>query len=120
VGANSRVMLYEPLYERLDRSTDNLRIEHSVGPNDILIVEGVPALLMDDLLGLFGVTKVYVEVARDTRDMRLNQDYTWRGMLSEEQFAVMTSRQLDEVLTVEQSRMLADFIVGRELIGKKE
>ena len=120
VGSNSRVMLYEPLYERLDRSTDNLRIEHSVGPNDILIVEGVPALLMDDLLGLFGVTKVYVEVARDTRDMRLNQDYTWRGMLSEEQFAVMASRQLDEVLTVEQSRMLADFIVGRELIGKKE
>lgn len=120
VGANSRVMLYEPLYERLDRSTDNLRIEHSVGPKDILIVEGVPALLMDDLLGLFGVTKVYVEVARDTRDMRLNQDYTWRGMLSEEQFAVMASRQLDEVLTVEQSRMHADFIVGRELIGKKE
>jgi histidinol-phosphate phosphatase family protein len=120
VGANSRVMLYEPLYERLDRSTDSLRIEHSVGPSDILIVEGVPALLMDDLLGLFGVTKVYVEVARDTRDMRLNQDYTWRGILSEEQFAVMASRQLDEVLTVEQSRMLADFIVGRELRRKKE
>jgi histidinol-phosphate phosphatase family protein len=117
-GSNSRVMLYEPSYERLHRSTDNLRIEHSVGPNDILIVEGVPALLMDDLLGLFGVMKVYVDVARDTREMRLKQDYAWRGMLSEEQFAILASRQLDEVLTVEQSRMVADFIVERELAGK--
>jgi histidinol-phosphate phosphatase family protein len=110
-GSNSRVMLYEPLHERLHSSTDNLRIEHSVGPNDTLIVEGVPALLMDDLLGLFGVMKVYVDVARDTREMRLKQDYAWRGMLSEEQFAILASRQLDGVLTVEQSRMVADFIV---------
>lgn len=120
VGSSSRVMLYEPLYERFARSTDNQRIEHSVGPNDILIVEGVPALLMDDLLDLFGVIKVYVDVARDTREMRLNQDYAWRGTLSGEHFAALASRELDEVAIVEQSKILADFVIGPELERRNE
>lgn len=119
-GSSSRIVLYEPLYERLARNADKQRIEHSVGPNDVLIVEGVPALLMDDLLGMFGVIKVYVDVARDTREMRLNQDYAWRGMLTEEQFATLASRELDEVQIVEQSRMLADYVIAREFEGKEE
>lgn len=119
-GSNARVMFYEPLYDRLARGTGSQRIEHSVGPNDILVVEGVPALLMDDLQGSFDVMKVFVDVARDTRESRLNQDYTWRGMLDDEQFAILASRELDEVPIVEQSRILADFVIGQELEGKNE
>ena len=52
--------------------------------------------------------------------MRLNQDYAWRGMLTEEQFSTLASRELDEVSIVEQSRMLADFVVGQVSEGKKE
>lgn len=113
VRSSSRIVLNEPLYDRLARNTNKQQIEHSVGPNDVLIVEGVPALLIDDLRDLFGVIKIYVDVTRQTREIRLNQDYAWRGMLTEEQFATFASRELDEVLIVEQSRMLADFIVGR-------
>lgn len=119
-GSSSRVVLYEPLYERFARKANNQRIEHSVGPGDVLIVEGVPALLMNDLLGLFGVMKVYVDVARDTREIRLKQDYAWRGMSAEEQLATLASRELDEVPIVEQSRMLADFVIGQEFEGMKE
>jgi histidinol-phosphate phosphatase family protein len=119
-GSNSRTLLYEPLYERLTRSADNQRIEHSVGPNDVLIVEGVPALLMEDLLSLFGVMKIYVDVVRDMRQMRLNQEYAWRGMLTEDQFATLASRELDEVPIIEQSRMHANFVVGRKFEGKNE
>lgn len=120
VGSSSRIVLYEPLYDRLTHNADKQRFEHSVGPNDVLIVEGVPALLMDDLLGLSGVMKIFVDVARDTREIRLNQDYAWRGILTEEQFATLASRELDEVPIVEPSRMLADFVIGQEFEGKKE
>jgi histidinol-phosphate phosphatase family protein len=120
VGSSSRIALYEPVYDRLARSADKQRFEHSVGPNDVLIVEGVPALLMDDLLGLSGVMKVYMDVARDTREIRLNQDYAWRGILAEEKFATLALRELDETPIVEQSRMLADFVIGQEFEGKKE
>ncbi|MBU3599651.1 HAD-IIIA family hydrolase [Polynucleobacter sp. 30F-ANTBAC] len=112
--SSARVTLREPLYDRLVRDADKQQIEHSLGPNDVLIVEGVPALLMDDLLGLSGVIKIYVDVSRDTREIRLNQDYAWRGFLSEEQFATLASRELDEVPIVGQSRMHADFVIGQE------
>jgi len=119
-GSSSRVILYEPLYERLARSTDNQRIEHSVGPNDVLIVEGVPALLMDDLLGLPGVMRVYIDVAHDRRQQRLKQDYVWRDTPAEEQLATLAQRELDETPIVEQSRMIADFVVEPAIQGKKE
>lgn len=118
--SNSRVVLSEPLYDRFARNTGNQHIEHSVGPDDVLILEGTPALLMEDLLGLSGAMKVYVGVARDTREARLKQDYAWRGMPAEEQFAILTARELDETPIVEQSRILADFVVERAFEGKKK
>jgi histidinol-phosphate phosphatase family protein len=119
-GSSSRVILYEHLYERLARSTDNEPIEHSVGPNDVLIVEGVPALLMDDLLGLPGVIRVYIDVAHDRRQQRLKQDYVWRDTPAEEHLATLAQRELDETPIVEQSRMIADFVVEPAIQGKKE
>jgi histidinol-phosphate phosphatase family protein len=118
--SRSRVLLSEPLYDRLARNTNTHRIEHSIGPDDLLILEGVPALLMDDLLSLPGVIKVYVDVARDTRETRLKQDYSWRGTPAEELVETLTARELDETPAIEQSRVLADFIVEPAFEGKKE
>jgi histidinol-phosphate phosphatase family protein len=109
--SNSRGVLSEPLYNRLARNTGAQFIEHSIGPNDILIVEGVPALLMDDLFGLQKTMKVYVDVARDTRGERLKQDYAWRGTPAEEQFEILAARELGETPVVEHSKMRADFVV---------
>jgi uridine kinase len=95
-------------------------MEHSVGPNDVLIVEGVPALLMEDLLGLPGVMRGYIDIARDTRDKRLMQDYTWRSTSTEEQLETLAQRELDETPIVEQSRMIADFVVEPAIQGNKE
>jgi histidinol-phosphate phosphatase family protein len=120
ICSNSRVVLVEPLYDRFSRDAGTQLIEHSVGPNDVLIVEGVPALLMDDLLGLPGVIRVYIDVAHDTREKRLRQDYAWRGTSAEEQLETLAQRELDETPIVEQSRMIADFIVEPAIQGKKE
>lgn len=118
-ASSSRVVLYEPLYERLARNADNQRIEHSIGPNDVLIVEGVPALLMDDLLVLPSVMRVYIDVAHDTREKRLKQDYVWRDTPAEEQLVTLAHRELDETPIVEQSRIVADFVVERVFQGEK-
>jgi uridine kinase len=118
--SNSRVVLSEPLYDRLVRNTRTQRIEHSVGPDDILIVEGVPALLMDDLLGLPRVMKIYVDITRDIREARLKQDYAWRGTVAEEQLATLSAREFDETPIVEQTRARANFVVSQALQGKKE
>jgi histidinol-phosphate phosphatase family protein len=109
--SNSRVVLSEPLYDRFTRNTRMQRMEHSVGPDDVLIIEGVPALLMDDLLGVPKVLKVYVHAGRDARLARLKQDYAWRGTSAEEQLATLTAREVDEIPDVEKSRILADFVV---------
>lgn len=118
--SNSRVVLSEPLYDRFARNTGAQYIQHSIGPDDVLILEGVPALLMDDLLGLPDVIKVYVDLAHDTREARLKQDYAWRGTTAVEQLETMTMRELDETPIIEQSRILADFIVEQAFEGKKE
>lgn len=117
---SSRAVLLEPLYDRLYRVIGTRYIEHSVGPDDVIILEGVPALLMDDLLSLPRVMRVYVDIARETRKVRLSQDYAWRGTTTEEQLATLTARELDETPIVEQSRMIADFVVEQAIAGNKE
>ena len=109
--SNSRVLISEPLYDRFERNSGKQHIEHSIGPEDILILEGVPALLIDDLLGLSRVIKVYVDVPLNTREERLKRDYAWRGTSAEGQFSILAKRNLDEVPMVEHSRKVADFVV---------
>lgn len=116
----SRVVLVEPLYDRFSRNAGTQLIEHSVGPSDVLIVEGVPALLMDDLFGLPEVMRVYIDVPHDKREERLKQDYAWRGTSAEEQLETLAQRELDETPIVEQSQMIADFVVESAMQGKKE
>jgi histidinol-phosphate phosphatase family protein len=112
-GSGSRVVLYEPLNDRIARNARNQRIEHSVGPDDILIVEGLPALLMDDLLGLPDVMRVYIDVSQDIRYKLLRQDYDARNTPAEEQLATLTQLEIDETSIVEQSKIVADFVVER-------
>jgi histidinol-phosphate phosphatase family protein len=119
-NSNYRVELEEPLHDRLSHKTGTQSIKHSVGPEDILIVEGVPALLMEDLFDLPNVLKIYVDVARDNREMRLKKDYTWRGTSAKEQLALMTARDIDETPEVEQSRISAHFVIEPAFRGDKE
>jgi histidinol-phosphate phosphatase family protein len=119
VWSSSRVVLSEPIYDRLTRNSGNWCIEHSVGPDDVIILEGVPALLMNDLLGLPGVMRLYVDIARDKREARLIQDYAWRATITEEQIMTLTARELDETPIVEQSRNLADYVIERAGEGKE-
>jgi histidinol-phosphate phosphatase family protein len=114
-SSDTRTVLSEPLYDRFARNAGTQCFEHSVGPDDVLIVEGVPALLMDELLSLPGAIKVYVDVEPDTRNVRLKQDYAWRGTQAAQQAATLAARELDETPIVEQSRSVADFVIGTDI-----
>jgi uridine kinase len=71
----------------------------SIGPSDLLIVEGVPALLDDRLVKISGV-RIFVDVTENTRRNRLREDYIWRGMSESEIDLLVTSREKDEVPVV--------------------
>lgn len=110
-SSNSRVILSEPIYDRRSRSIGKQRLEHSIGPEDVLIVEGVPALMMDDLLEMSGVMKIYIDVTSDVRGARLKQDYAWRGTPVDEHLATLSTCELDEPQIIERSKIVADFVV---------
>jgi len=109
--ANTRVVFSEPLYDRSASNAPRQHVPHSIGPDDIMILEGVPALLMDDLLDLPRVIKIYMNVARETRELRLKQDYAWRGTVGEELKTLLAHREVDETPIVERSKNCADFII---------
>ncbi len=118
-SSDTRTVLSEPLYDRLARNSGRQCIEHSVGPIDVIIVEGVPALLMEELLSFPGSMKVYVDVESDTRILRLKQDYAWRGTQTAQLAATLGARELDETPIVEHSRIVADFVIGPDTKTEK-
>lgn len=110
--SNTRVVLTERLSGRLVPNSSAQCIDHSVGPDDVLILEGVAALAMSDLLDLSGVIKVHVNVAPNTRETRLRRDFSRHDVPGDEQIGTaMTSLALDDISTAEQSRLVADFVV---------
>ncbi len=113
-GSRSRVVLSEPIYDRYDRNAGAQYIGHSVGPEDVLIVEGVPALLLDELLGQPSAMTVYVDVASATRHARLKQDYGWREVSAEDLSLILAAREYDETPIVEQSKAKADWVIEHE------
>jgi pantothenate kinase len=115
LDSSTRAVLCEPLYDRSARRAGRQFIEHSIGPGDLLIVEGVPALLMDGLVTLPRTLTVYVEVDRVKRNQRLHMDYAWREGPQGNPSAMLASREHDETPIVEQSRKLANFVVKQQV-----
>jgi histidinol-phosphate phosphatase family protein len=110
--AKSRRTISEPLYDRATGISGDLIVRHSIGPSDILIIEGVPALLAKELLNLPKTLKVYVDIDSAVRAQRLGKDYSWRGLDSLGLANVLTSRERDEVPDVVASSSSADFILN--------
>jgi histidinol-phosphate phosphatase family protein len=116
--SRNRETLREGIYDRVSGTVGVQEIEHSIGPEDILIVEGVPALLMDELNALANTIKVYVDFEPSSRTTRLSQDYAWRDQPTDRYETSLAMRELDETPTVMESRSIADFIVACSTTGK--
>lgn len=111
IGAGERQALELPVYDRARRTMYERRVHLSIGPDDLLIVEGVPALLIDELTQLADV-RVHVEMPEPDRVSRLREDYQWRGETDEAVEALLTSRTGDDTRPVQGARARADFVVA--------
>jgi histidinol-phosphate phosphatase family protein len=71
----------------------------SIGPDDILIVEGVPALASPKLLALTSA-RIHVDACDEIRTERLKYEYLWRGEFMPAILKKIKSRERDEVVQV--------------------
>lgn len=101
-----------PQYERKSRSFLNA-VFHSIGPDDLLIVEGVTALLDKPLLE-YAAVRVFVDVSDEVRASRLKEDYAWREEKLADLELRLVSREMDEVPLVRASASCATHRVFTE------
>jgi uridine kinase len=104
------VRVQVPIYERKTRTKRREPLILDIQPSDLLIVEGVPALMCSELVSLSSI-RVYTDVDRDERIDRLHKDYAWRGMDTQEIDRLIASRDSDETEEVRRSRVHARFII---------
>ena len=110
VESDRRHRLDVPVYDRARRVMYQHSNELSIGPDDLMIVEGVPALVHDDLRALADV-RVHVAMPEQARLSRLRADYRWRGETDSAVNALIASREVDESAAVKTAAARADFIV---------
>ena len=110
VGSSARVTLDWPVYDRAHRAMYARQRLLSIDPDDLLIVEGVPALLVDELVRPADI-RLYVEVPESDRLSRLHADYRWHGTSDAAVESLLLSRAADETAPVEAAKTRADFIV---------
>jgi histidinol-phosphate phosphatase family protein len=99
-----------PIYDRARRTMYDRWAQVSIGPDDLIILEGVPALAHPPLVKLAGV-RVHVEMPEAERIARLRADYRWRGESDAAVDALIASRAADECEPVQKAGAHADFTV---------
>ena len=109
--ASQRVEFEEPVYDRFARSIAPYGERHSVGRDDVLIVEGVPALCLPELTSPTRTLKLFVSESEEVRLQRLKEDYTARGYPVDTISQVLESRYRDETVTILKSAKLAEYLI---------
>ncbi len=100
-------------WPRYDSKTKFLRppMRVSVGPSDVLLVEGVPALLGGHLDKQADMS-IFINVEDKLRLQRIASEYRWRGDTESIITEKINSRELDEVLEVKRSAQNANFSIN--------
>lgn len=109
--STTRQQFNAPLYDRATRDAGSLCETLSIGPEDIIILEGVTALQMLDFSITHGTLKIYVDVSEKIRNQRILDDYNWRGFAKENIEKIITSRNIDEAPSIRQSAVHADYTI---------
>lgn len=114
VHSRDRLPLRVSVYDRATRGMLGQALDLSIGPDDVLIVEGVPALLLEPLRALAQVT-VHVALPEPARLERLHADYRWRGYADPAQLeSLLRSRAADESIAVQDAARFANFQLSSE------
>ena len=103
-----------PNYDRLARRQSPRKTTLRLAPQSVLIVEGVPALLLD-LATRRAVTRVFVDGSEADRERRVVDDLMARGMCSVEAQSIYDARSVDETPIVAVSAARADFVLSLDV-----
>lgn len=95
LSTDKRVNLELPLWDRKKRERVSTR-SLSIGPDDLLILEGVPALLHPALREMTP-HRLHLDVSQKIRHQRMHFEYQWRGYHASEIDQCIASREQDEV-----------------------
>lgn len=110
LNSKNRSWVSFPLHDRKSRDIKKSDLI-SIGAEDFLIVEGVPALIENELLG-YADLKVYVDVIDEIRHQRLWDEYHWRGEPEKQIREKIISREIDELDIVRNSEANANFKIN--------
>lgn len=98
-------------YDRDQRVSTDSEVRLRVEPDDVVIFEGVPALLIESLIETADL-KIHVECSDEIRRARFDREYRRRGLSDEECDALFRERELDEHSIIKASAKLADLRLG--------
>ena len=101
IDSKKRNWVSIPVHERKTRKIIETS-PISIGSDDCIIIEGVPALIDNNFL-CHADAKIYVDVAEETRRQRLCDEYKWRGDPVQEIQSRINSRDRDELDAVRKS-----------------
>lgn len=111
LDSQDSVALELPVYDRARRATYLRPLPMTIEPDDLIVIEGVPALLIDALTRAAGV-RVHLDMPEAARVAQVRADYRWRGHTDEAVDILLASRADDESSPVQAARARADFVVS--------
>ena len=112
LGTRSEVLEVPiPGYDRLSRQVFDTGEVVRVQPDDVAIVEGVPALALESLRAT-AAARFYVDCPEEVHRRRFWREYRWRGLAEEEIAALYAGRERDEHPLIAASAAFADRQIG--------
>lgn len=107
IKSKERHQISIPIYDRLNRKSNKSKCI-SIGANDIIVLEGVVALMDDDLCKISNQC-IFMDVEKTERNNRLYLDYSWRNTNFEILQKTLESRANEELQEVYKSSKNANF-----------
>jgi len=113
VGRTRATTVHLRRYDRDTQKCDEDGAHLEIEPDDVVLFEGVPALLNETLVAAAGVS-LYVTCPENVRRARFAREYRSRGASDEEIEALYREREVDEHPFVKASADMADVRIGSE------
>jgi len=109
INANTRVVISQPEYELINDKSHTQLENISIGPNDLIFLEGIPSLLMNNLTCLSGVKSIYVNAKINILESRFKKYYSFIKLINNEKSYNKLNN--DDISIIEQSKLYADYVV---------
>lgn len=110
INAVVRVELNVPIWDRINSIIVAQRI-YSIGPDDLLVIEGVPSLLHKELRNIAELL-IHIDAINDVRHQRIHWEYSSRGECESEIKRLIKSREEDEVISVQEAARFAQYCIN--------